>query len=177
MCIRDSVDTVPNLQKHFAHYDTLPAPYGLHLGFINLCAPLYIQQNAWHYQKAAKPQSGAIGKLTSEVILRFIEILFPNLERVRVIGGVGTADAILTHQDGRVILCEVKASPLTTYPFLFSSPTGGRTTSLDKLKMCIRDRCNTPRRAPPGKRYPQCESSSPAAPPGADAPHKPESAP
>jgi hypothetical protein len=127
------VDTVPNLQKHFAHYEALPAPYGLHLGFINLCAPLYIQQNAWHYQKAAKPQSGAIGKLTSEVILRFIEILFPNLERVKVIGGVGTADAILTHRDGRIILCEVKASPLTTYPFLFSTPTGGRTTSLDKL--------------------------------------------
>ena len=127
------VDTVPNLQKHFAHYEDLPEPYSLHLGFINLCAPLYMQNDAWHYQKAAKPQSGAIGKLTSEVILRFVELLFPNIEKVRVIGGVGTADAVLTHKDGRVILCEVKASPLTTYPFLFSAPAGGRINALDKL--------------------------------------------
>lgn len=127
------VDTVSNLQKYFVLYDELPAPYCIHLGFINLCVPLCIQNDAWHYQKAAKPQSGAIGKLTSEVILRFIEILFPNLKRVRVLGGVGTADAVLTHTDGRVILCEVKASPLTTFPFLFSAPSGKRTTSLDKL--------------------------------------------
>jgi len=127
------VDTVPNLQKYFVHYDELPEPYCIHLGFINLCTPLYIQNNAWHYQKAAKPQSGAIGKLTSEVILRFIEILFPNLKKVRVLGGVGTADAILTHTDGRVILCEVKASPLTTFPFLFSAPSKKGGTSLAKL--------------------------------------------
>jgi len=126
------VDTVPHLQKHFSRYESLPEPYCIHLGFINLCAPMYIQQNAWHYQKAAKPQSGAIGKLTSEVILRFIEILFPTLKKVRSIGGVGTADAVLHHQDGRVILCEVKASPLTTYPFLFTPPAGRR-MALDKL--------------------------------------------
>ena len=29
-------------------------------------------------------------------------------------------DAVLHHRDGRIILCEIKASPLTTYPFLFS---------------------------------------------------------
>ena len=127
------VDTVPNLQKHFAFYPDLSDPYRIHLGFINLCAPLYMQNDAWHYQKAAKPQSGAIGKLTSEVILRFIEVLFSDLEKVRVIGGVGTADAVLTHNDGRVILCEVKASPLTTYPFLFSAPSGRKLVSLDKL--------------------------------------------
>ena len=126
------VDTVPHLQKHFSRYERLPEPYCIHLGFINLCAPMYIQHNAWHYQKAAKPQSGAIGKLTSEVILRFIEILFPTLEKVRSIGGVGTADAVLHHRDGRVILCEVKASPLTTYPFLFTPPAGRR-MDLDKL--------------------------------------------
>jgi len=127
------VDTVPDLQKHFALYTGLPAPYSIHLGFINLCAPLLIQDDAWHYQKAAKPQSGAIGKLSSEVILRFVELLFPNLAKVRSLGGVGTADALLIHEDGRIILCEVKASPLTTYPFLFTAPSGGKGTSLVDL--------------------------------------------
>jgi len=127
------IDTVPSLQKHFSYHPDLPDSYSIHLGFINLCAPLYIRDNAWYYQKAAKPQSGAIGKLTSEVILRFIELLFPDLERVRVIGGVGTADAVLIHKNGEVILCEVKASPLTTYPFLFSAPQGRTNANLDKL--------------------------------------------
>lgn len=127
------VDTVPNLQKYFSHYHELPEPYRIHLGFTNLCTPLYIQNGTWHYQKAAKPQSGTIGKLTSEIILRFIEILFPELEKVRVFGGAGMADAVLTHHDGRTILCEVKASPLTTYPFLFSEPAGEQTASPEKL--------------------------------------------
>jgi len=127
------IDTIPNLQKHFTAYEDLPAPYSIHMGFINLCAPLYIKNDEWNYQKAAKPQSGAIGKLTSEIILRFIELLFDKFEKVRVIGGVGSADAVLIHEDGRIILCEVKASPLTTFPFLFSPPTIKRTTALSKL--------------------------------------------
>lgn len=127
------VDTVSNLQKYFVHYPQLAAPYNIHLGFINLCAPLYIQNDAWYYQKAAKPQSGAIGKLTSEVLLRFIEIMFTDIKTVRSVGGVGMVDAILTHSDGRVILCEVKASPLTTYPFLFSVPSGKLPSELEKL--------------------------------------------
>jgi len=116
-------DTIPNLQNNFKAYVGLPEPYNIHFGFINLCVPLYLSHNSWHYQKAAKPQSGAIGKLTSEIILRFIQLLFQNFKVVKSIGGVGIADAVLKHADGRIILCEIKASPLTTFPFLFSHPS------------------------------------------------------
>ncbi|MDB9315372.1 hypothetical protein PN462_19815 [Spirulina sp. CS-785/01] len=117
------IDTIPNLQKHFQVFNHLPRPYNVHIGFINLCTPLLLSQQTWHYQKAAKPQSGAIGKLTSEIILRFIELLFDNLTQVKSIGGVGMVDAVLHHQDGRIILCEIKASPLTTFSFLFALPS------------------------------------------------------
>jgi hypothetical protein len=113
------VDTIPNIQNNFKIFTDLPQPYNVHVGFVNLCVPLLLSKQAWYYQKAAKPQSGVIGKLTSEIILRFIEIIFDDLISVKSIGGVGIVDAVLHHRDGRVILCEIKASPLTTFPFLF----------------------------------------------------------
>jgi len=113
------VDTIPNIQKNFKIFKDLPQPYNVHFGFINLCAPLLLSKQAWHFQKAAKPLSGVIGKLTSEIILRFIEIIFDDFITVKSIGGVGIVDAVLRHRDGRIILCEIKASPLTTFPFLF----------------------------------------------------------
>jgi len=114
------IDTIPSIQNNFKAFEGLSGNYNTHLGFTNLCSPLLLERNEWHYHKAAKPQSGAIGKLTSEIILRFTEILFDDIVSVRSIGGVGLADAVLHHRDGRIILCEIKASPLTTYPFLFS---------------------------------------------------------
>ena len=113
------IDTIPSIQDNFKTFDGLPSEFNIHLGFTNLCSPLLLEKNEWHYHKAAKPQSGAIGKLTSEVILRFIEVLFDDIVLVKSIGGAGLADAVLHHRDGRIILCEIKASPLTTYPFLF----------------------------------------------------------
>jgi hypothetical protein len=113
------VDTIPNIQKNFKTFEDLPQPYNIHFGFINLCVPLLLSKQAWHFQKAAKPLSGVIGKLTSEIILRFIEIIFDDFITVKSIGGVGIVDAVLRHRDGRIILCEIKASPLTTFPFLF----------------------------------------------------------
>jgi len=114
------VDTIPSIQNNFKAFEGLPGDFNTHLGFTNLCTPLLLEKNEWHYHKAAKPQSGAIGKLTSEMILRFTELLFDDIVSVKSIGGAGLADAVLHHRDGRIILCEIKASPLTTYPFLFS---------------------------------------------------------
>ncbi|MDB4265458.1 hypothetical protein N9891_01770 [bacterium] len=114
------IDTIPSIQKNFKAFEGLSGDLNTHIGFTNLCSPLLLEKNEWHYHKAAKPQSGAIGKLTSEIILLFTEILFDDIVSVKSIGGVGLADAVLHHRDGRTILCEIKASPLTTYPFLFS---------------------------------------------------------
>lgn len=114
------IDTIPSIQHNLKVFDGLPGDFNTHLGFTNLCTPLLLEKNEWHYHKAAKPQSGAIGKLTSEIILRFVKLLFDDIVLVKSIGGTGLADAVLHHRDGRIILCEIKASPLTTYPFLFS---------------------------------------------------------
>lgn len=116
------IDATSGIEKSIEQCDDINQNYNSHLGFINLCAPCYINQGTWTYQKAVKPQSGALGKLSSEVILRFIEKLFPQLSEVIVIGGVESADAVLKHVDGMVILAEVKSAPLVTYPFLFKAP-------------------------------------------------------
>lgn len=114
------IDSISHLQRHLSHVSNLPDGHNLHIGFINLCSPLLIEKNQWYYQKAAKPPSGMIGKLTSEIILRFLQLLHPGLHSVRTVGGSGLADAMLHHSDGRVILGEVKAAPLTTFPLLLS---------------------------------------------------------
>lgn len=116
------IDAASGIEATIEQCDSIPQAYNAHLGFINLCAPCYLNQSQWVYQKAIKPQSGALGKLSSELILRFIEKLHPRLTEVVVVGGVGSIDAILKHQDGLVILAEVKSAPLLTYPFLFQLP-------------------------------------------------------
>jgi len=117
------VDTIPNIQKNIERHENLHDGYNAHLGFINLCSPSLLNNNIWKYQKAAKPQSGAMGKLTSEIMLKCVELYFDHFSTVRSIGGVGLTDAVLIDKKGTVILCEIKASPLTTFPFIFNIPT------------------------------------------------------
>ncbi len=113
------IEATSGLEKHIEECDNAPSNYNTHLGFINLCSPCYSSAEKWSYQKAVKPQSGALGKLSSEVILRFIEKLYPELEEVIAVGGTEAADAVLKHSSGMIILAEVKSAPLLTYPFVF----------------------------------------------------------
>lgn len=118
------IDATSGIEKSIEQCDGIPKNYNTHIGFINLCSPCYINKSLWIYQKAVKPQSGALGKLSSEVILRFVEKLYSQLVEVLVVGGVEFADAVLKHKNGMVILAEVKSAPLLTYPFLFNIPDG-----------------------------------------------------
>jgi hypothetical protein len=113
------LDATSGLEKNIEACSNTPADYNAHLGFINLCSPCYSICGKWSYQKAAKPQSGVLGKLSSEVILRFIEKLYPELIEVIAVGGTEVADAVLKHSSGMIILAEVKSAPLLTYPFVF----------------------------------------------------------
>ncbi|KOR32915.1 hypothetical protein TI05_04190 [Achromatium sp. WMS3] len=110
------------IEKSIEQCDGISKKYNTHLGFINLCSPCFTNKEKWSYQKAAKPQSGALGKLSSEIILRFIEKLYPQLSKVIAVGGSEGVDAVLQHKSGIVILAEVKSAPLLTYPFLFKVP-------------------------------------------------------
>lgn len=116
------IDATAGIEKSIEQCDAVGKQYNAHIGFINLCSPCYINKEKWSYQKAVKPQSGALGKLSSEVILRFIEKLHPKLSEVIAVGGTEAADAILKHDSGIIILAEVKSAPLLTYPFLFNVP-------------------------------------------------------
>ncbi|WNC67526.1 hypothetical protein RI845_13490 [Thalassotalea nanhaiensis] len=116
------IDATAGIEKSIEQCDNIEDKYNAHLGFINLCSPCYTNNETWSYQKAVKPQSGALGKLSSEVILRFIEKLYPQLNEVIAVGGTEAADAVLKHKNGMVILAEVKSAPLLTYPFLFKAP-------------------------------------------------------
>jgi len=117
------VDATSGLEKYLEFCPNSPPPFNHHLGFVNLCSPCFESKNIWVYQKAAKPQSGALGKLSSEIILRFVKIFFSQLKSVKAIGGTEYADALLRHQDGFFILAEVKSAPLITFPVLFSAKT------------------------------------------------------
>lgn len=116
------IDATSGIEHQIEHCDNIHGGYNAHLGFINLCAPCYLYEDIWVYQKAAKPQSGVLGKLSSELILRFIEKLYPQFSSVLAVGGSEVADAILKHEQGFILLAEVKSAPLLTYPFLFSVP-------------------------------------------------------
>jgi hypothetical protein len=110
-------DAAAGLEKAIEYCDNTPEDYNAHVGFINLCSPCY-ENNSWQYQKAVKPQSGALGKLSSELILKFIQHFSDNFESVVAIGGGNSADALIIHKSGIKIFAEVKSAPLITYPLL-----------------------------------------------------------
>jgi hypothetical protein len=111
------VDATAGLEKNLEYCDNAIGEYNAHIGFINLCSQCY-ENNSWQYQKAVKPESGALGKLSSELILKFIQHFSENFEHVCVIGGSDYADALIIHKNGLKILAEVKSAPLITYPLL-----------------------------------------------------------
>ncbi|MEI6529818.1 MAG: hypothetical protein WCN88_05525, partial [Candidatus Falkowbacteria bacterium] len=128
------IDSTSGIEKYVETCPSCPESYNAHLGFINLCSPCYEKNETWTYQKAAKPQSGALGKLSSEMILKFIEILFDDFKCVFAIGGTEIADALIEHKNGFVILAEVKSAPLITFPLLFQIP---KTTNLAHSKISL----------------------------------------
>jgi hypothetical protein len=105
------IDATSGMEKSIEQCHGITEDYNAHLGFINLCSPCYINKSKWSFQKAVKPQSGALGKLSSEVILRFVEKLYPQLLEVIAVGGTESADAVLRHKNGLIILAEVKSAP------------------------------------------------------------------
>ncbi len=136
------IDSGAGLEKSIEYCDSIFDDYNAHIGFINLCAPCY-ENGSWQYQKAVKPQSGALGKLSSEIILKFIEYFSDNFESVVAIGGGNSADALITHKNGMRIFAEVKSAPLITYPLLikieqFESATHHHrvTITSSQLKVC-----------------------------------------
>jgi hypothetical protein len=55
------IDATSGLEKAIEQCDGIVEKYNAHVGFINLCSPCYVHKSIWSYQKAAKPQSGALG--------------------------------------------------------------------------------------------------------------------
>ncbi len=114
------IDATSGIESYFQYCPSCPDGYNAHLGFINLCSPCFEKNKKWQFQKAAKPLSGVLGKLSSEILLKFIEILFDDFTEVYSIGGVDMIDALLIHKKGYTIYAEVKSAPLLTYPILIS---------------------------------------------------------
>jgi hypothetical protein len=115
-------DSTSGLESYIETCPNLAPPFNAHLGFINLCAPCYEKAEKWVYQKAGKPSSGALGKLSSEIILKFIEKTSKHITQVISVGGADSADAVLCHKDKTLIFAEVKSAPLMTYPIVFALP-------------------------------------------------------
>jgi hypothetical protein len=115
------LDATQNFESVLENCTSLQNGFNAHLGFINLCSPCYTL-NKWQYQKALKPKSGLLGKITSELVLRFILKTYDNIQNVFVIGGTEYADALIKLKNGESILGEVKSAPLLTYPFIFKIP-------------------------------------------------------
>ncbi|NOU23040.1 MAG: hypothetical protein HOO93_14895 [Methyloglobulus sp.] len=111
------IDATAGLEKSVEYCNKCSSIFNAHIGFINLCSSCY-EGGVWRYQKAAKPQSGALGKLSSEVILKFVKHISPTFKKILAIGGSDYADAYIEHSSGIKILAEVKSAPLLTYPLL-----------------------------------------------------------
>ncbi len=120
------VDATAGIERHIESCPHAPNDFTAHVGFTNLCATCY-EAGIWQYQKAAKPQSGALGKLSSELILKFIQHASDKFIKVLAIGGSGYADAYIEHASGVKILAEVKSAPLVTYPLLVGYKTPSKT--------------------------------------------------
>jgi len=114
------IDATAGLEKNLEYCDNAIDKYNAHIGFINLCSQCH-ENNSWQYQKAVKPESGALGKLSSEIILKFIQHFSENFEQVWVIGGSDYADALIIHKNGLKIFAEVKSAPLITYSLLIQT--------------------------------------------------------
>lgn len=112
------IDSTSGVERFVENCPNCPQGFNAHIGFINLCSPCYENAQVWQYQKAAKPQSGALGRLSSDMILKFAEILFDDFVETYSIGGTETADALIKVKNGNQILAEVKSAPLLTYPLL-----------------------------------------------------------
>lgn len=128
------IDATSGLERSIERCDNVMDGYNAHLGFINLCSPCYTT-GIWQYQKAAKPESGALGKLSSEIILKFVEHFSANFVSVSVIGGSDYADAVIQHISGLKILAEVKSAPLVTYPLLINAKEANAVAHHQKLVM------------------------------------------
>jgi hypothetical protein len=126
------IDASAGLEKSIEHCKNCIGEFNAHVGFINLCSPC-LEAGEWKYQKAAKPQSGALGKLSSEVILKFVEFSSTTFVKVLAIGGSDYADAYLEHKSGIKILAEVKSAPLITYPLLIKIENIGNSASHSKI--------------------------------------------
>lgn len=61
------IDATAGLEKSIENCTTLTNGYNAHIGFINLCSPCH-EKGVWQYQKAVKPESGALGKLSSRLV-------------------------------------------------------------------------------------------------------------
>ena len=115
------IDSSAGIERHVQFCPSCPQPYDAHVGFINLCSPCYEGAGTWRYQKAAKPQSGVLGKLSSEMVLCFVDVLYDDVVDTYSIGGTELADAQLNLVSGEIVLAEVKAAPLLTYPLIVAS--------------------------------------------------------
>lgn len=115
------LDAAQSLENAMEQCNSLNNGYNAHLGFINLCSPCYTFEK-WQYQKALKPKSGLLGKITSELILRFLMKTSSDIQSIFVVGGTEYADALINCKNGDKLLCEVKSAPLLTYPFIFNVP-------------------------------------------------------
>jgi hypothetical protein len=113
------VDATSGLERFIEHCPSATKPYDARLGFINLCSQCYESKHQWIYQKAAKPESGALGKLSSELILSYLKYLNPDFENIYVLGGTDDIDALIECRNGDKIIGEVKSAPLITFPMLF----------------------------------------------------------
>lgn len=117
------IESTNNIAENLETCPSTIFPYNAQIGFINLCACCYNKQpQLWQFQKAAKPSSGLLGKISSEMTLKFIKNLNANIVGGKIIGGTGTVDAALLSQSDELILAEIKSAPLLTYPILFHLP-------------------------------------------------------
>lgn len=91
--------------------------------FVNAC-PKCTLNGKFRHLNAAKPASAKIGKATSTILAAFLELLAKRATsrkiEIKTLNDNGLVDALLLSEN-RIVLFEIKASPLVSFPLMAES--------------------------------------------------------
>lgn len=106
------IESTENMANALETCPHTPPPYNSQIVFTNLCACCYQHKPAlWQFQKTAKPSSGVLGKISSEMTLKFVECTNSHIAASKIAGGTGTIDAVLLTTSSELIMAEIKSAP------------------------------------------------------------------
>ncbi|NPA71672.1 MAG: hypothetical protein GXO35_02460 [Gammaproteobacteria bacterium] len=128
------------ITKHNNTVDAFVCGKKLFITFVNVCPQCLIENKGLVEAKGGhKPQSAHIGEASSQILMFLLSLLISKRSNEPAVNALvarktsATIDAVLLFpQKHRILLGEIKASPLVTYPAMLSVPPTVEATILER---------------------------------------------